>query len=64
MICSSNAFNEGTLIMTGTMALSQTGSALRAIAGYAMTLSLWKEAFCIGTEKVSTAFRQHLHPPD
>lgn len=40
MICLSNAFNEGTLIITGAMALSQTGSALRAIAGRAMTLSL------------------------
>lgn len=40
MICLSNAFNEGTLIISGTMALSQAGSALRAIAGRAMTLSL------------------------
>lgn len=64
MIFLGNAFHEGTLIITGTMALSQAGSALQAIAGRAMTLSLWKEAFCIATEKLSTAFRQHLHPPD
>lgn len=40
MICLSNAFNEGTLIITETMALSQAASALQAIAGRVMTLSL------------------------
>lgn len=56
MICLSNAFNEGTLIITGTMELCQAGSALQATAGRAMTLSLWKEAFCIATEKTFHCF--------
>lgn len=64
MICLTNAFNEGTLIIIQIMALSQSGLALRAIFGCRMTLSLQEEVSCVDTEKLSTAFRQHLHLHD
>lgn len=40
MICLGNAFNEGTLIISGAMALSQAAVALQAILDVQMTLSL------------------------
>jgi len=64
MICLTNAFNEGTLIIIQIMALYQTGLALQAVFGCRATLSLRDEVSCIDTEKLVIAFRQHLHLHD
>lgn len=64
MICLTNAFNEGTLIIIWIMALSQTSLAPQAIFGCRMTLPLLEVLSCFHADKLSIAFGQSLHLHD